>query len=92
LTNIAKAIEELAENYRVRAQHQPEPPARWADVEADLRRILDDDRLDLACAWSDFRKEYGVDAADSIRKKEHRAFKAGWDAGRDTLDIGGAQR
>jgi len=37
---LERAIRSLADNYRTRAQYQPEPRAQWADVEADLRRIL----------------------------------------------------
>lgn len=46
----------------------------------------------LATAWSDFRKEYGVSVDDATRAAEYRSFKAGWDAARGTLDIGGVQR
>jgi hypothetical protein len=34
-------VRELAENYCVRAKYSPTPLAQWADIEADLRRILD---------------------------------------------------
>ena len=40
------------------------------------------------CAWSDFRKDYGVSANEYIRTTEHRAFHAGWEAARaDVLVI-----
>ncbi|PTU56715.1 hypothetical protein DBB34_07965 [Sphaerisporangium cinnabarinum] len=48
----------------------------------------DDESVELACAWSDFRKDYGARGdAD-----EYRAFVAGWQAGRGTLDAGGPLR
>ena len=47
-----------------------------------------DESVELACAWSDFRKDYGVRGdAD-----EYRAFVAGWQAARGTLDAGGPLR
>ena len=51
-----------------------------------------EDEIELATAWSDFRKEYGVSANDATRAKEYRSFKAGWEAAKGTLDIGGVQR
>lgn len=42
--------------------------------------------IDRACAWSDYRKEYGATA------EQHAAFTAGWDAAMGRLDIGGVQR
>lgn len=53
--------------------------------------MTDDEEL-MACAWSDFRKEYGVSANDETRAAEYRSFKAGWAAARGTLDVGGVQR
>lgn len=53
--------------------------------------MTDDEEL-MACAWSDYRKEYGVSADPEVLKREHRAFTAGWQAARGTLDIGGVQR
>jgi hypothetical protein len=47
---------------------------------------------EVACAWADFRKDYGVSAEGRTRKAEHRAFRAGWEAARGTLDVGGPQR
>lgn len=35
---------------------------------------------DLACAWSDYRKDYGVRESDST--VAHKAFTAGWRAAR----------
>ena len=43
--------------------------------------------VDRACAWADYRKEYGARGV-----VEHKAFCAGWDAARGRLDIGGVQR
>jgi hypothetical protein len=47
---------------------------------------LTDDQILMACAWSDYRKEYGATA------DQYAAFTAGWQAARGTLDIGGVQR
>lgn len=44
------------------------------------RSLSEDERERMACAWSDFRKHYGVSATSGIRDREHRAFKAGWEA------------
>lgn len=41
---------------------------------------------DRAVAWADYRKEYGASRA------EHKAFRAGWDAAKGDLDVGGVQR
>lgn len=43
---------------------------------------------ELACAWSDYRKEYGVSGNPVKRRREHKAFKAGWDAARHGNDAG----
>lgn len=51
-----------------------------------------EDQIQRACAWSDYRKEYGVSADQGVRAREFEAFKAGWDAARGTLNIGGVQR
>lgn len=53
--------------------------------------MTDDEEL-MACAWSDYRKEYGVSADDRTRAREYACFKAGWAAARGTLDVGGVQR
>lgn len=37
--------------------------------------MTDDERIEAACAWSDYRSEYGADATD------YKAFMAGWLAG-----------
>lgn len=41
----------------------------------------DTDWIDIACAWSDYRKDYGVSEANM--DAAHKAFKAGWKAHRD---------
>ncbi|MFK5691298.1 hypothetical protein ACI3EY_16695 [Ornithinimicrobium sp. LYQ92] len=46
------------------------------------QRLTEDERLEIACAWSDFRKDYGASYDDETMRLEHRAFKAGWEAGR----------
>jgi hypothetical protein len=53
---------------------------------------LGEDHLDAACAWSDFRRDYGVSGDDKVRRQEHRAFMAGWQSARGTIDTGGVQR
>lgn len=40
-----------------------------------------DEALLLACAWSDYRADYGVGATELTAA--HKAFKAGWAAHRD---------
>lgn len=42
----------------------------------------EDERVDLACDWSDFRADYGVSADPRIMAIEYRAFSAGWWAGK----------
>lgn len=54
--------------------------------------VRDQDAIDVAAAWSDFRKEYGVSVSRSVREQEHAAFKAGWAAAKGNLDAGGVQR
>lgn len=52
----------------------------------------DDAAAEMACDWSDYRKEYGVSADDKARSREHQAFTAGWKAAKGTLDVGGPLR
>ncbi|WP_156186663.1 hypothetical protein [Cellulomonas sp. A375-1] len=47
------------------------------------------DGIDRACAWSDYRSEYGVSKG---LVQAHKHFCAGWDAALGRLDIGGVQR
>lgn len=42
---------------------------------------LTEEQVDLACAWSDYRKDYGV-SADHL-PAAHKAFLAGWMAARE---------
>ncbi len=58
-------------------QPEPEPKELTAD------------EIDLACAWSDYRKDYGVSADDLAAA--HKAFAAGWKAAREG-DQSGALR
>lgn len=54
-----------------------------ADVSGFIRAIeAADENLAMACDWSDFRKDYGVSSDPEVSSREHRAFKAGWKAGR----------
>lgn len=39
---------------------------------------MSDDELEMACEWSDYRKDYGTKDVH----REHQAFKAGWEAAR----------
>lgn len=58
-----------------------------AAVAERLDELADrDEREELACAWSDFRKEHGGGPRDYV------AFRAGWEAARGTLEFGGPQR
>lgn len=41
------------------------------------------DYYDAACAWSDYRRDYGVSADEQVRTQEHKAFLAGFKAGRE---------
>lgn len=41
---------------------------------------LSEDHIERACAWSDYRTDYGVSADAGVRSREFEAFKAGWDA------------
>jgi len=50
------------------------------------------DRVEIATAWSDYRKDYGVSADPDVRAQEHKAFVAGWRAARGASDAGGVQR
>lgn len=50
------------------------------------------EEVEVATAWSDYRKEYGVSVSRSVREQEHAGFKAGWAAARGTADTGGVQR
>jgi hypothetical protein len=43
--------------------------------------VMDEDSADAACAWSDYRKDYGV-PADTM-SAAHKAFLAGWKAARE---------
>lgn len=41
----------------------------------------DADWIDVSCAWSDYRKDYGVD--EKHMDAAHKAFKAGWKAAKE---------
>lgn len=41
-------------------------------------RQYTDDEIEMACAWSDYRADYGVSADERTRHREYEAFKAGW--------------
>lgn len=44
------------------------------------------DAEEFAIAWSDYRAEYGATG------RHYAAFRAGWEAARGTLELGGPQR
>jgi hypothetical protein len=44
--------------------------------------VSEDEDVEIACDWSDYRKDYGVSADKTVRMREHKAFTAGWKAGR----------
>jgi hypothetical protein len=46
----------------------------------NARPLSEDEQERQVCAWSDFRKHYGVSATPGIRDREFRAFMAGWEA------------
>lgn len=49
------------------------------DIPDDRDRALTpDERIEVACEWSDYRKNYGVTAEGMTTA--HRAFVAGWRA------------
>lgn len=47
---------------------------------------LTEDEIKQACAWSDFRADYGVSRDPEVLRLEHRAFKAGWDAAKNPAE------
>lgn len=49
---------------------------------SDTYRLTDEERLTLACDWSDHRKAYGCSPDPKVLKAEHQLFRAGWIAGR----------
>lgn len=51
-----------------------------------------DEAVEAACAWSDYRKDYGVSSEKHVRVLEHKAFLAGRQSALGTLDAGGVQR
>jgi hypothetical protein len=50
-------------------------PATWLTASHE-------DTIEIACDWSDYRKDFGVSTDPHIRAAERRAFEAGWKAGR----------
>ncbi len=53
--------------------------------------LSDDERLSAASDWSDYRKDYGVHTDTVIRRREHQAFLAGWEARRNSSMLTPAQ-
>jgi len=52
--------------------------ADWTDQDKEARP---EDADEMACAWSDYRSDYGVHASDITAA--HKAFAAGWKAARE---------
>lgn len=44
----------------------------------DPRTLTEDEKLESACDWSDYRKDYGVSADDKIRASEYQVFCYAW--------------
>lgn len=44
----------------------------------DPRTLTEDERVERACDWSDYRKDYGISADPAISRLEHRAFNHAW--------------
>ena len=42
----------------------------------------DQNAVELMCAWSDYKKHYGVSAKSRQRAREFKLFEAGWEAAR----------
>lgn len=53
-------------------------------------RVGSDEPVEMACAWSNFRKDYGASADETAW--EHAAFMAGWNAAMGRLEVGGPLR
>lgn len=47
----------------------------------DLVQVANDETVDIACAWSDYRSDYGV--LPDHMSSAHKAFLAGWKAARE---------
>jgi len=41
---LVRNVRTLADNYAARARDLPDPPARWADVESDVRALVDEQK------------------------------------------------
>lgn len=55
-------------------------------------KVRTEDDIQAACAWSNYRSEYGVHADRKVREREHAGFLAGWAAARGKLDVDSVQR
>lgn len=74
--------------------------AEAADLRAQLHArtsagapdLATEDAAERACAWAEYRKDYGVPADAGALGRTHSAFCAGWDAARGHLDAGGPLR
>jgi hypothetical protein len=76
---------------KARATHSIMTAGIWSTAAQHARdevRQAEDEQI--AVAWSDYRKDYGV--TDDRLTEAHEAFKAGWQAAHGTLDAGGPQR
>lgn len=73
------------DGYRIRKTACPVHGATDAAIlaEKEAERAAEEaheDAVQMACAWSDYRKDYGVSAESMI--VAHKAFNAGWKAAR----------
>lgn len=72
-----------------------EPPLDWGwfgeiarrysplheEYTGPVLRDPEEESAELACAWSDYRKDYGI--SEEHMNAAHKAFKAGWKAARE---------
>ena len=66
------------DGYRLRRKDCPHHATTQPSVVPEVVVPTDFEAIDVACAWSDYRSDYGASGA-----KEHKAFKAGWLAARE---------
>lgn len=55
---------------------------RLTPLRPTVTESAEDEHLAVACDWSDYRRDYGVSPDPEVMRREHRAFTAGWKAGR----------
>src|SRR5690606_19627454 len=55
--------------------------AALADGDQSKPEVVEDEATEIACAWSEYRKDYGV--SETATTAAYKAFKAGWKAARE---------